>query len=883
MSDTAAELKIKLSADDGISPTMATAVAAMTEAANKMTESLGKVAEADNKTKEGHEGLHSGTINLAAAMEVLHEGLEIAEKAYELLEAQVEKAIEASVEATKAQNQLAGALVATGQYTSETADEIKDYAEQAMKMEGADVAVTESQIAMGVQMGLSVEKAEEMSEASRKLAAYTGGSVNEAFNTLKGSLTGHARQLALVLPQVKEFGTAQLKQGDAIDVVNQQLDAQYQLYQGSYAAGVAKANSAMQEVYVSVGDIITQNPIVQGMLANRAILFQKVAEAVKEFGEWVKDNQSRIEVWLTAFARAATVIGGAVGIIAAVTVGVTGLGAAFTFMTGPIGLTILAVSALTAAFIKWPGLFDEIIGGLKIMIGAYVSQMDTMVTVAMKVASIFSGPMAASLRSVHEYLQSSTQSWTDAGKKQIEAGIIANNTTVAIKAAGEQEKSTAADILTANSKINASKLAVLATYDGFVVGTLKQREQLEGEVQTEQKALKAFESYYNSKIQLAVSKENEQAAQVAAFRLKALKEVGASPTGKTQGDAGMAEETARQQRIQALNSKKLIDEKQFQSAMLGSQQAYENSKFQMEHESATQLAAVLGNTPAGFQARLALAKQHFQLERSQKMQQAQQSTSDAKLLAGVEAQLKRENEAKMTQDTEEYYNKQIAIDKQLEDGYSQTLHEIELQQAKHGQVMGAMQGVANSSQVSGVKDTLGNLSSLMSVHSKTAFQIGKQMGAAQAAISTYQAAIAAYAGMVIAFPGPVGIGLGVAAAAAAGIAGGIQIANIESQQYQGHAGMDEVPQSADNKSFTLSGGERVIQPEANKDLTTFLKGQNQGSGGGSGGVQTININVSAKMTPDDARGMTDMIITQLRAASERGTPIISDKAIIKSS
>lgn len=50
---------------------------------------------------------------------------------------------------------------------------------------------------------------------------------------------------------------------------------------------------------------------------------------------------------------------------------------------------------------------------------------------------------------------------------------------------------------------------------------------------------------------------------------------------------------------------------------------------------------------------------------------------------------------------------------------------------------------------------------------------------------------------------------------------------------QFHGGTDSVPESMDNKSFLLKAGERVVQPEANKKLTSFLDSPAaEGSGGG---------------------------------------------------
>lgn len=60
---------------------------------------------------------------------------------------------------------------------------------------------------------------------------------------------------------------------------------------------------------------------------------------------------------------------------------------------------------------------------------------------------------------------------------------------------------------------------------------------------------------------------------------------------------------------------------------------------------------------------------------------------------------------------------------------------------------------------------------------------------------------------------------------------------------QFHGGTDEVPSTMNNKSFLLKAGERVVQPEANKSLTGFLKDYKNGGGVGGGATS-----ITAPMT-----------------------------------
>ena len=142
-------------------------------------------------------------------------------------------------------------------------------------------------------------------------------------------------------------------------------------------------------------------------------------------------------------------------------------------------------------------------------------------------------------------------------------------------------------------------------------------------------------------------------------------------------------------------------------------------------------------------------------------------------------------------------------------------------------------------QLSQTKTGLDALGSLMNDKNRDAFEIGKAAAIVNATIQTYVAATGAYASLAsIPIVGPA---LGIAAAAAAVVAGIANVRKIGSQQYgQAHAGLTNVPSEG---TYLLQKGERVLAPEQNKDFTNFI---NNSDGGGGGGVQigTVAITIS---------------------------------------
>lgn len=167
--------------------------------------------------------------------------------------------------------------------------------------------------------------------------------------------------------------------------------------------------------------------------------------------------------------------------------------------------------------------------------------------------------------------------------------------------------------------------------------------------------------------------------------------------------------------------------------------------------------------------------------------------------------------------------------------------------------------------------SLNTLTGLMQSQSKEGFRIGKAAAIAQAVINTYTSATGAYAS-ASAIP-VVGWILGPLAAVAAIALGMQNVSKIRSQQMgQAHAGMTNIPAEG---SYLLDKGERVIQPEQNKDLTSFLAG-----GGGGGGVQIGTLSIEISVPNGEAlRNMsrrewediaTDRIIPALNVLDRKG-------------
>ncbi|MBS3183759.1 phage tail tape measure protein [Pseudomonas sp. PCH44] len=151
-------------------------------------------------------------------------------------------------------------------------------------------------------------------------------------------------------------------------------------------------------------------------------------------------------------------------------------------------------------------------------------------------------------------------------------------------------------------------------------------------------------------------------------------------------------------------------------------------------------------------------------------------------------------------------------------------------------------------------DTLADMAAQWLVYQAVQLLVGKStqsvaaMGlVANAQATSFQAQLAAYASTA-AIP-IVGPALAPAAAMTAAMTTAPMVAGVASSALMGmaHNGLDNIPREG---TWLLDGGERVLNPNQNRDLTQYLRNANDaGAGAGLGGGITINAPVTVQAQP----------------------------------
>lgn len=175
-------------------------------------------------------------------------------------------------------------------------------------------------------------------------------------------------------------------------------------------------------------------------------------------------------------------------------------------------------------------------------------------------------------------------------------------------------------------------------------------------------------------------------------------------------------------------------------------------------------------------------------------------------------------------------------------------------------------------------DTLADMAAQWLVYQAVQLLVGKStqsvaaMGmVANAQATSFQAQLAAYASTA-AIP-IVGPALAPGAAMAAAMATAPMVAGVASTSLMGmaHNGLDNIPREG---TWLLDGGERVLNPNQNRDLTQYLRNANDaGAGSGGGGGVTINAPVTVQAQPgmsdDAARRQGEMMAKGLEEQMEQ--------------
>lgn len=173
----------------------------------------------------------------------------------------VGKVIEAAQQSEDAINKINQSLINAGSFSQGASKEFQNLATELQNLTGiSDEAVLEG-AAIARQFTRTNEEAQKLVRTALDLSAATGGDLTSSIEVLGKTLSGSTGLLSKTVVELKTLTTAQLKNGDAIDIVA----AKYQGFaesQGKTTSGQLKIlNENFGDLLENLGKAIIESPV----------------------------------------------------------------------------------------------------------------------------------------------------------------------------------------------------------------------------------------------------------------------------------------------------------------------------------------------------------------------------------------------------------------------------------------------------------------------------------------------------------------------------------------------------------------------------------------------------------------------------------------------
>lgn len=196
--------------------------------------------------------------------------------------ATVVKAIQSANEQADAVERLNTALRANNEFSQQASEDLQRYAAELQSVTEFGDELILNQLALAKSFGATNEQAKLIAETATGLSKEFGISLESATRNAARTLGGFAGELGEVIPELKEFTAEQLRNGEAITLLNNRFgDSAKDL--GTFSFTLAQAKNSLGDLLEEAGKLVTQNPEVRRGLEELTKIFQGAGKEVKEF------------------------------------------------------------------------------------------------------------------------------------------------------------------------------------------------------------------------------------------------------------------------------------------------------------------------------------------------------------------------------------------------------------------------------------------------------------------------------------------------------------------------------------------------------------------------------------------------------------------------
>jgi hypothetical protein len=206
--------------------------------------------------------------------------------------AAISKGINEAVEDAKLTRQIEASLLAVGDASSGTVQEILDFADAVKDATGVSDDLVKSTFITAQNFGISTDKAKELTTAAIDLAAATGTDVESAVRLLGGTFDGTVGKLANYGQEFRNLTKEQLQAGDAIDLVNQKFGGTAAKDLDTFQGGVSQLTNSWNDLLKALGKIVTESDFVLVAINGLATSIKTITTFIADFNKESDGTQS---------------------------------------------------------------------------------------------------------------------------------------------------------------------------------------------------------------------------------------------------------------------------------------------------------------------------------------------------------------------------------------------------------------------------------------------------------------------------------------------------------------------------------------------------------------------------------------------------------------
>jgi predicted Zn-dependent protease with MMP-like domain len=275
-------------------------IAAEVTKARKAVESFAK------DTQKQLNGISSASSTTALATGFLAVK-DIAIGAFRAISDVVGKAIDESIEAEKANIQLANSMKLVGDFTQVALDEFNQYADALSKTSEASDDQIKSSLALAKSFSLTNDEAKRVVTAATELSAVTGDSLNSSVEKLAKTFNGTiSKELKQIIPELRTLTEEQLRSGEAVDIVAGRFKGSAAVINDSFGGSINQVKKSLSNLLEEIGNVITRTQAFKAAIQGTTGEIDSIAKAISEgnfaelffnveVGEGFSDAAKRLE------------------------------------------------------------------------------------------------------------------------------------------------------------------------------------------------------------------------------------------------------------------------------------------------------------------------------------------------------------------------------------------------------------------------------------------------------------------------------------------------------------------------------------------------------------------------------------------------------------